>query len=371
MANGCIQVYNYSSCVQMDHIMIANSSIKISVPIFAYNHEKYIAKALDSVLMQRTNFDYEIVIGDDFSTDNTRNILIDYKSRYPEKIRLLFNYRNLGAHRNIEQTLHACLGTYVAVLDGDDYWTSPDKLQRQADFLTDHPHCSLCFHDALILYEDGSQQPTSYRTCQKEFSTVEDLLLDNYIPTSSVMFRRGLVEKIPDWVGKLKMGDWPTYILYAQKGKIGYIDETMSVYVVHRGGVWSTKTWQDHTQAIIGLFEALDKHLEPKYTSNTRLILRWRYFEASEKYEHLGDMASARPFAVKAFAKHLLIVSEQLFYRKWTESTLIPKYMMSVKGMRLFNSLLRLYLVPVMRTHFPLPLYKFIGAIARKLDLGL
>lgn len=345
--------------------------MKVSVAIVTYNHEKYIAKALDSVLMQRTNFEYEIVIGEDCSTDNTRNILLEYKRRCPDKFRLFLNEKNMGMHGNGAQVLQACSGEYIAMLDGDDYWTSAEKLQKQVDFLDGHHDCSACFHDALIVAEDGSEEPIHYREKQKEFSTMEDLLVDNFIPTAAVMFRRGFVGELPAWANSLKMGDWVLHILNALHGPIGYIDETMSVYVVHRGGVWSTKTWQDHTRAIIGLFEALDKHLEPKYTSKTRRILRWRYFDASDKYEQSGDSACARAFAVKAFAKHLLIVSEQLFYGKRFEPTLLPNYMVSVKGTRLFKTLLRLYVVPVMRTYFPIPLYKFIGAVARKLDFGL
>ncbi|MBV5339620.1 MAG: glycosyltransferase [Deltaproteobacteria bacterium] len=345
--------------------------MKVSVAIVTYNHEKYIAKALDTVLMQRVSFEYEIIIGEDCSTDNTRNIVTTYKARYPDKVRLFLNERNLGMHANGAQVLQACEGEYIAMLDGDDYWTSPEKLQKQVNYLDSHPECSACFHDALIIPDDRSDEPLHYRAKQKEFSTVEDLLLDNFIPTAAVMFRRGLIESVPGWAKTLKMGDWVIHILNALHGPVGYIDETMSVYVVHRGGVWSMKTWQEHTMAMIELFEALDRHLEPKYTSSTRQILRWRYFDASVKYEQLGEMACARSFAVKAFVKHLLIFSEQLFCWKRTESNVLPTYMTSVKGACLFKSLLRLCVVPVMRTYFPLPLYKFMGAIARKLDLGL
>lgn len=339
----------------------------VSVAIITYNHEKYISKALDTVLAQQTDFDYEIVIGEDCSSDNTRSILLDYKDRYPDKIKLICNERNLGAHRNAEQTLRACSSTYVAVLDGDDYWASPDKLQKQVHFLDTHPEFVLCFHDALICYEDGSREPTRYRPYQKAFISVEDLLLDNVIPTSSVMFRRGTVAKVPEWVSALKMGDWPIYILYALHGPIGYIDETMSVYVVHREGVWSMKTWQDHTVAMIELFEALDRHLEPQYTRSTTRILRRRYSNASVGYEQAGDLACARSCAVKAFVKHVVIASEQLFFWKRREPSPMPAEITSVRGAMLIKNLVRLYVRPVLQTYFPFSLYKRLGAIARKL----
>jgi glycosyltransferase involved in cell wall biosynthesis len=108
--------------------------MKVSVLMITYNHEKFIAQAIDSILMQQTDFEYEIVVGDDFSKDRTRAILDNYKKKHPSKIKLLFPDRNLGMHRNFIQTLNSCQGQYVALLEGDDYWTSPYKLQKQVDF---------------------------------------------------------------------------------------------------------------------------------------------------------------------------------------------------------------------------------------------
>ncbi|MHB8056997.1 MAG: glycosyltransferase [Desulfuromonadaceae bacterium] len=345
--------------------------MKVSVAMVTYNHEKFIAKALDSVLLQKTNFDYEIIIGEDCSTDNTRNIVTAYKARYPDKIRLLLNEKNMGMHGNGAQVLQACSGEYIAMLDGDDYWTSAEKLQKQVDFLDSHPECSACFHDALIVPEDGSEEPQHYRAQQKVLSTVEDLLVDNFIPTAAVMFRRGLIVALPAWANSLKMGDWVLHILNAIQGPIGYIDETMSVYVVHRGGVWSMKTRQDHALAMIELFEALDRHLPSQYRHSTARILRWRYAEASAGYEQSGDLKSAGSCAVKAFVQQVKIVCEPLFSWKYRDSSPLPAVITSVSGVRLFKNLLRLYLLPVMRRLFPLPFYKWLGTIARKLDVGL
>ncbi len=345
--------------------------MKVSVAMVTYNHEKFIAKALDSVLMQHTAFEYEIVLGEDCSTDNTRNIVTEYKRRYPDKITLFLNEKNMGMHGNGAQVLQACSGEYIAMLDGDDYWTSAEKLQKQVDFLDKHRDCSACFHDALIVAEDGSEEPIHYREEHKEFSTVEDVLVDNFIPTAAVMFRRRLTEELPAWANSLKMGDWVLHILNAIHGPIGYIDETMSVYVVHRGGVWSMKTRQDHTLAMIELFEALDRHLPSQYRHSTARILRWRYAEASTVYEQSGDLKGAGSYAVKAFVQQVKIVCEPLLRWKCRESSPLPAVITSVSGVRLFKNLLRLYLLPVMRTLFPVPIYKWLGTIARKLDVGL
>jgi len=328
--------------------------MKVSVCIVTYNHEKFIAKALDGVLMQRTGFDFEIVVGEDCSTDNTRAILMEYQNRHPAMFRLLLNEKNLGAHKNIEAAMRACRGEYVAVLDGDDYWTSPDKLQKQVDFLDRHPECPACFHDALIIHADGSREPTAYRPRQKAFCTVEDLLLDNFIPTSSEMFRRCLFDSLPDWIGKLKMGDWPAHILEALHGPIGYIDETMGVYRVHHGGVWSTKQWQDHALAIIELFEALCIHLDRNYAGIINSILRWRYYSVSEQYENRGDLAHARTYLNKSIGKYLSTIGCPPEYAPGADTdyiNTIPDAIRSVNGPLLFKSFLKLYVITVLRSH--------------------
>ncbi len=347
--------------------------MKVSVAMVTYNHEKFIAKALDSVLMQKTNFDYELVIGEDCSTDKTRDILIDYQKRYPNKFRLLLHEKNLGMHENGARVLDACTGEYIAMLDGDDYWTSPEKLQKQVDFLDNHLECAICYHDALIVHEDGSREPMHYRSSQKAFSTVEDLFLDNFIPTGAVMFRSGLFGRVPDWVSTLKMGDWLIHILNALHGKIGYLDGTMAVYVVHPGGIWSSKNWQDHEPAMIRMFEALEKHLGHQYTWSLSRIVRFRCYSLSERCEKIGDLTNARTYAMKALKQHLFILSEplRLSMRGDPKSVKsLPNYMHSVGSAVLFRSTLRLYAVPFLRSNVP-PLYKTLRAIARRLHLGL
>jgi glycosyltransferase involved in cell wall biosynthesis len=345
--------------------------MKVSVAIITYNHEKFIAEALDGALMQRTGFDYEIVVGEDCSTDGTRNILIDYRERYPHKVRLLLNERNVGGQKNGVQTLRACQGEYVAYLEGDDYWTSPNKLQKQVDFLDNHPECPMCFHNASTIYQDGSSGPVLYRAHQKEFSGVEDLLLDNFVPTCSVMSRKDVCGKFPDWVRSLKMGDWPSHILAALHGDIGYLDETMAVYRVHQGGVWSTKGWEEHEKAVIELYDALSAHLERRYARIINRILRHRFLVTSDKYEETGDLTAARACAVRSLKKHFLIRSELLkFGNKGDPTLFLPDYMRSFKTMELLKSLLRLCGGPMVKSHTPL-LYKLLRSTAKKLNLKL
>ena len=326
--------------------------MKVSVAMITYNHQEFIAKALDSILMQRTNFDYEIVVGEDCSKDNTRAILLDYQESYPGRFRLLLDDANIGMNRNLTRTLEACSGAYIALLEGDDYWTAPDKLQKQVDFLDGHPECASCFHDSLIVHKDGSKEPEHYRPSQKEFSGVEDILMDNFIPTASVMFRRGLFGRVPDWVCALEMGDWPIHILNSLHGKIGYLDETMAVYLVHPGGIWSLKDWQFREFALIRLFEALGTHLEPKYARLIHRYLRWKYLFVSEAYEETGDIAGARAYAVKSLLKHLVILSNPRRGRIDRElAPCIPHYVKAADGAKSCKTVLRLYAVPALKKY--------------------
>ncbi|MCK4882472.1 MAG: glycosyltransferase [Candidatus Omnitrophica bacterium] len=244
---------------------------KVSVKVVTYNHEAYIAKAIESVLMQKVNFDYEIVIGEDCSTDNTRQIVVDYQRRYPQKIRLLLHEKNMGSRYNNREVHKACRGEYVAILDGDDYWTSPDKLQKQVDFLDSHPGYSACFHNAQRIYENGRENCLYVRKKIKTPFTLEDLLEGYPFPTCSSVYRNTRSGEFPPEFDKIPFGDWPLHVLNAESGDLYYIDEVMSVYRVHEGGMWSVGGKHCYDLFIkqarwnIIFYEAVNKHLGYKY----------------------------------------------------------------------------------------------------------
>src|SRR5712671_1493255 len=127
--------------------------MKLSIVMVTYNHERFIAQALSSVLAQRTNFDFEIIVAEDCSTDGTRAILMDFVRRYPGRILPLLRERNLGMVQNFREALMACRGEYVALLEGDDSWTREDKIQSQADFLDTHPDHAVCCARAQFVDE--------------------------------------------------------------------------------------------------------------------------------------------------------------------------------------------------------------------------
>lgn len=254
--------------------------MKVSVLTITYNHEKYIAQAIESVLMQEVHFEYELVIGEDCSTDRTREIVVDYQKKYPHKIRLLLNEKNLGMHRNFAQTYNACRGQYIAVLEGDDFWTSQHKLQKQVDFLDTHRDFAICFHNMQIIYEDDSKKPHLSNVDQKEVSTIEDLFKSDPTMTASCLFRNKLFGVFPKWFFNLSFGDWALTILNAEHGKIMYIDEVMGVYRVHKGGVTFTINQKSRSIVItimIDFLKIIDRHFNYKYRYIIRDALIPRY----------------------------------------------------------------------------------------------
>lgn len=269
--------------------------MKLSVVMITYNHERYIRQALDSVLMQDVDFDYEIVVGEDCSTDCTRTTLLEYSERYPGKLRVLLREKNIGAIPNFFSTIETCHSQYIALLEGDDYWTDPRKLRTQVDFLEANPDFAVCFHNALGRFEGGGKPDFHYvRADQMETMELEDLLQENVIPTCSAVFRGGLVRPFPTWVYGLKMGDYPLHILNAQYGKIAYLNETMSVYRIHGGGIWTGLDWISRQKGDIELFEHLACNVAPKYRDAVRIYLARKYWQLAGEFEARGELGQAR-----------------------------------------------------------------------------
>ncbi|WP_266362765.1 glycosyltransferase family 2 protein [Tellurirhabdus rosea] len=247
--------------------------MKVSVNIATYNQVKYIAEAMDGALRQETNFEYEIIVADDCSTDGTQEVILEYAAKYPGKIIPLLHPKNLGGAGkfNAISAIETSRGQYIATVDGDDYFCHPQKLQKQVDFLDAHPECSTCFHNAQIIWEDGEFAPELVNGPeQKIISTVADLVGEEevwFMATSSVMFRNGLLKDYPEWYMKSKSGDIPRYILLAKKGNIGYIPEVMSVYRKNRNGIsFTDHKWDaEFLYNRIGMYEGINQELDYRF----------------------------------------------------------------------------------------------------------
>jgi len=215
-------------------------NVKVTAAVLCYNQSCFITEALESVLTQRADFPIEIVVADDFSTDGTKEIVEEFAGMHPDTIRVLPRSQHVGLQRNWMDLYAACRGEYVAFLEGDDYWTSPHKLQKQADLLDSSPGLEICHHRAFIVF-DRAAVPSALHPAEgaKVAATLEDLLCGDCIVTCSTMVRRRF-NTLPAWFADLPTLDWPTFVLHAMHGNIGYLPEPMAAYRQHAGGVWSS-----------------------------------------------------------------------------------------------------------------------------------
>lgn len=241
----------------------------VSICLITYNHQEYISTAIESILMQKTNFDFEIIVGEDFSNDGTRKICEEYENQHYNKIKLLPSDKNYGVIPNFIRTLKACNGKYIAICEGDDYWIDPLKLQKQIDFLEGNPDFSLSFHNATIKWDNNSK-PDSYFCAvdQKPVSTIENVIKGWFIPSASMVFRSEAIMPLPEWFSSVYNGDWALQMLTASKGKIGYLNETMSVYRKNdnslSGGIGKDSAFVNDKK--IQLLSLIDKHTNYQYS---------------------------------------------------------------------------------------------------------
>lgn len=246
--------------------MPSNGSLKVSIFMTTYNHSRFIGQAIEGVVTQETDFPIKLFVGEDCSTDETREICQRYKNQYPDKIELILREKNLGANANSPEIYEKCFsyGRYTAMCEGDDYWTDPLKLQKQIDFLEANSDFAVCFHRVKVVNEDGVKDSYLSNLDQREVTTFEDLAVSNYIHTPSCVFRNGLFGKFPEWVYQSHVGDWVLHLLNTQYGKIKFLEDTMAVYRIHKGGVWSTEEVIHKYQKWIEVVETCRNHFAPR-----------------------------------------------------------------------------------------------------------
>jgi glycosyltransferase involved in cell wall biosynthesis len=239
----------------------------VSVCIFTYNHEKLIERCIESALMQNTDFDFEIVLGEDYSKDKTRNICNEYVKKYPNKVRLLDRGKNLGMCENIFDSLKNCKGKYTAILDGDDYWIDPLKLQKQFNFLETHSEMNLVFHQSLIINELNGT--FSYFVKEnKSLYTIEDII-NNWCMATGAMFFRTKAMDFPQFVYHTHNFDLAIQLILNKNGeKIGYIDELMSVYNINVGSNTNNQNYDAYNTAKRQklLFEEFNEYSNLKFS---------------------------------------------------------------------------------------------------------
>lgn len=212
---------------------------KVSVLCTTYNHEKYIRDTLEGFCSQRTTFDVEFLIGDDQSTDDTSEIIRRY-AREDSRIVPIIRERNIGAGNNFAELVTRAQGEYVAICEGDDYWTDSAKLQKQADFLDENPECSIVFHPVVVVHEGNDIEnflsPEEFHYAQDAHAIVRG----NFIQTTSVMYRWRFLGGMPsNYNAQVVPADWFLHMLHAEFGKTGFVPDAMAVYRKHASGMWA------------------------------------------------------------------------------------------------------------------------------------
>lgn len=286
----------------------------LSVCLITHNHRGYIRQAIESALSQETRFPWEIIIGDDHSDDGTTEIVLEYQQAHPDKIRVLRAGENLGRYTgngrlNFIRTLDACRGKYVALLEGDDFWTSSSKLQLQVNALETHPDWATCFHSTRYFWEDDSQEPLDFPIqFDRAVSTVEHLIEANFIQTCSVVFRNGLFGEFPDWFLEAGLGDWPLQILNSLHGNIGFLPQSMAAYRIHSRGYWTSKSESDCEEITTRLYLLLHQYLEPPLSEliAARIVAR-----STELHEQLACSSVQCRHSVDMLNNHIRKLRDQ------------------------------------------------------------
>jgi len=269
----------------------------VSVLMLTHNHEPHIAKAIESILSQECEFPFELIIGEDCSVDRTRGICLYYQKRHPEIVRVVFSDENVGMHRNFSRIWHRARGKYIAMCEGDDYWTDRGKICKQAAWLEERPEFTLCgtLTDKIRLDKDdtwtkcGVVGPVEIR----DRYSIEDLIPHYNFHFSSIMLRKDAV-RFPLWFWDMYCVDRPLYLLCAAKGPVGFLPEITSVYRLHEGGTWSTVTQLEKASKSIKLFETVNRHFNRRYNKYIRRTISnivWSYMSESLAAD---DRSSAR-----------------------------------------------------------------------------
>lgn len=276
----------------------------ISICCITYNHIQFIEDTLGGFLMQITNFEFEIIINDDASTDGTIEVLERYQKSYPEKLKLVIQKENqysLGVRGiAVRHAFPISSGKYIALCEGDDYWTDPYKLQKQVDFLEANPDFGICFHNVAQLNTFNEEKNNIIPGVKKDtVYTMEDYILSNRTATCSLAFKKELLGEIPSWFYKVPFGDLALILLvmYNSNKKGMVLKDTMGVYRIHENGIHGSyhksnksliKAYKQHLQfnkIITSQFlrEQLYKKVLFKKMRNTHEILANLYTTQNDK----------------------------------------------------------------------------------------
>jgi glycosyltransferase involved in cell wall biosynthesis len=303
-----------------------SEAVDVSVLVITYNHERFIGRTLDSVLAQRGTT-FEIIVSEDRSTDRTLEIVRD-KLAGRADVRIIASQENLGCNATILRAIRAARGRYVAMIDGDDFWTVDDRLARQIALLDTSPEVSACFHNALIIRDDGDQ-PTDERwtpATQPARIGLAELWDGNPFATCAGMMRREALDKLGDWYAVLgkapntaMVTDWPLYLACAEHGDLAFIDEPVGAYRLHDASCYSSLPGGRKLDITAELYRRMDAGLGHRHHASATAGAA-RYFSSwMSEYAASGERSLARRAARHAFRSGG--IGRAVGWRRWLGQT--------------------------------------------------
>ncbi len=262
------------------------NEIKVSIVCNAYNHGKYIKKALDGFLMQKTSFKYEVLIHDDASTDGTAGIIREYQQKYPDIIKPIFQKENQYSQKiriSYRYQFPRAAGKYIAICEGDDFWTDENKLQKQFDIMEQHEEVDMCAHAAQCIDAETGEPGKMVRPKKNDTILRTGEVITgggDYLATNSLFFRKSLLNNTPEYV-KVSALDYMLQIYGSCRGGIYYLDEVMSVYRINVKNSWTTVMRANADKKIafkkklIGYFKDFNRETAYKYRTSVFRVILW------------------------------------------------------------------------------------------------
>ncbi len=261
----------------------------VTVCLATYNHICYLRQCLDSIFSQKVNFPYEVLIHDNASSDGTQDMIREYAAQYPDRVRTMLQQVNQQSQgiKSFYTLMRNARGTYIALIEGDDYWTDPQKLQKQADYMEQHPGCTLCVHAAVTV--DGEnhvlQKILRPAECSRDLTAQEVIGKSGWFATASMVLRRNAVQQLPNFYFHAPVGDYPLSAHLAMNGSVHYIDAFMSAYRINISGSWtstvcgSRKKYRQHMEEMNKMFAEIDSETDGQYHETLSGVLLKREFD--------------------------------------------------------------------------------------------
>lgn len=274
--------------------------VMVSICCITFNQESYIRDALDGFVSQKTDFKYEVLIHDDASTDKTADIIREYQEKYPEMIKPILQTENQYSKglTNVSGTWNfpRAKGKYIAMCEGDDYWTDENKLKRQVDYMEAHPDCSMVFHSAKVEVQGTAVTESMMRPYKKSRVVTPEEIIDKTsgYPTASLLFRTEMVKNLPDFYNHAPIADIPLQLLAANMGYAYYMDEPMCVYRLGGAASWTTlmkqgnyeKKQQDYAKAMKVMYKGFDEFSGKRFHETVARAWKRLYFLTQVNTKH-------------------------------------------------------------------------------------